>query len=193
MSPNANIPELHTARLILRAFRLEDAAAVQRLAGDRAIADTTISVPHPYRLDQAQAWIARLATDWEEGRSVGFAITLSPAVVVGAIGLRDLDAEHAQAEVGFWIGREHWGLGYATEAGQAVLRFAFETLGLNRVHAHHMVRNPASGRVLEKLGLRREGLLRQRVRKWGVYEDVILCAILRSDYEVFAETWHVPR
>ena len=62
------------------------------------------------------------------------------------------------------------------------MRFAFESLGLNRVYAHHMVRNPASGRVLAKLGMQREGLLRQRVRKNDAFEDVVLCALVREDW-----------
>jgi RimJ/RimL family protein N-acetyltransferase len=98
------------------------------------------------------------------------------------VGLREIDAEHSQAEMGFWIGVQSWGKGYATEAARRVVRYAFEELKLNRVYAHHMVRNPASGRVLEKVGLKREGLLRQRVRKWGVFEDVVLLAILHDDW-----------
>ena len=93
--------------------------------------------------------------------------------------MRDIDTEHCQAELGFWIWVECWGKGFAAEAGRAVIDYRFLELPLNRIHAHHMVRNPASGRVLEKLGLKREGLLRQRVRKWSVFEDVILMAILR--------------
>ena len=84
--------------------------------------------------------------------------------------------------MGFWIGMDWWGKGYATEAAQEVIRYGFEHLKLNRVYAHHMVRNPASGRVLEKVGMKREGLLRQRVRKWGVFEDVVLMAILNEDW-----------
>ena len=60
--------------------------------------------------------------------------------------------------------------------------FGFERLGVNRICAFHITRNPASGRVLEKAGFRREGLLRQRVRKWGVFEDVVVLAVLREDW-----------
>lgn len=69
-----------------------------------------------------------------------------------------------------------------SEAIGAVLRLAFEDLGLNRVHAYHMVRNPPSGRVLASHGFRAEGVLRERVRKWGVFEDVVLQALLRADW-----------
>lgn len=75
----------------------------------------------------------------------------------------------------------HWGQGFATEAARAVVRHGFETLGLNRIYAHHMTRNLSSGRVLERIGMRREGLLRQRVLKWGRFEDVVIYAVLRGD------------
>jgi len=61
-----------------------------------------------------------------------------------------------------------------TEAAEALLLYAENTLGLHRIEAYHMARNPGSGRVLEKLGFRQEGLLRDRVRKWGQREDVLL-------------------
>jgi RimJ/RimL family protein N-acetyltransferase len=68
------------------------------------------------------------------------------------------------------------------EALAAVLRYAFQDLDLNRVYAYHMVRNPMSGRVLSRLGFEVEGILRQRVRKWGLFEDVVLQALLRADW-----------
>jgi RimJ/RimL family protein N-acetyltransferase len=95
--------------------------------------------------------------------------------------VRDIDREHSQAELSFWLAPKLWGRGCMSEAVQAALRYGFDELGLNRLYAYHMERNPASGRVLEKNGFRREGLLRQRVRKWDRYEDVVLWAIVRSD------------
>ncbi len=174
---------LETERLVLRLLTPEDAAAVARLAGSREIADTTISIPHPYSEEQARAWIAAHTSQSGTGKEIVFGVaTKEDAQLIGAVGLRDIDAEHSQAEIGFWIGVESWGRGYATEAARRVVRYAFEDLKLNRVYAHHMVRNPASGRVLEKVGMKREGLLRQRVRKWGVFEDVVLLAVLRDDW-----------
>jgi ribosomal-protein-alanine N-acetyltransferase len=175
-------PTLRTARLLLGTFTPEDAPELQRLAGAREIADTTVSIPHPYDLDHALAWIGQQRREAVRGRATNFAIRLLPdGPLIGSAGLRDIDPEHLQAELGFWIGREWWGQGYAREAAAAVIRFGFESLGLNRICAHHMARNPAAGKVLRALGMRQEGLLRQRVRKWGVYEDVVLYAIVRDD------------
>jgi RimJ/RimL family protein N-acetyltransferase len=155
---------------------------LQRLAGAREIADTTVSIPHPYDLDHALAWIGQQRREAVRGRATNFAIRLlADGPLIGSVGLRDIDPEHLQAELGFWIGREWWGQGYAREAAAAMIEFGFDTLGLNRICAHHMVRNPAAGKVLQAAGMRQEGMLRQRVRKWGVYEDVVLYAILRDD------------
>jgi RimJ/RimL family protein N-acetyltransferase len=177
-------PTLRTQRLVLGAFILRDAEDVQRLAGARDIADTTLAIPHPYELKHALAWIEQQQQETLVGSSFNFAVRLSSAgSLIGSVGLRDIDPEHRQAELGFWIGRDWWGQGYAREAAGAVLRFGFETLDLNRICAHHMARNPASGRVLLALGMQREGVLRQRVRKWGKYEDVVLYAILRADLD----------
>ena len=152
------------------------------MAGAREIADTTVSIPHPYDLDHALAWIGHQRRESVRGRAINFAIRLFPeSQLIGCAGLRDIDPEHLQAELGFWIGREWWGKGYAREAAAEVLRFGFEDLGLNRICAHHMVRNPAAGRVLVHIGMQREGLLRERVRKWGVFEDVAIYSMLRAD------------
>ena len=175
-------PSIRTARLRLGAFSLEDAASLQQLAGDRRIADTTVSIPHPYELDHALAWIAHQRRELVRGRTINFAIRLlSGAPLIGSAGLRDIDPAHRQAELGFWIGVDWWGRGYAKEAAKAVIGYGFETLGLNRICAHHMARNPAAGRVMLSLGMRQEGVMRERVRKWGVYEDVVLYAVLRED------------
>ncbi len=181
VKPSSTVPILHTARLVLRSFTLGDAPGLPALAGRREIADTTISVPHPYSEEHAREWISRQPALAAEGKEFSFAVTLDNQLI-GAVGLRDVSKEHLHAEMGGWIGVPWWGKGYASEATAAVLRFAFEDLKLNRVHAHHMVRNPASGRVLEKVGMRKEGVLRQAVRKWGVFEDVVILSILREDW-----------
>lgn len=175
---------LKTDRLALRSFKAADAPTLARLAGTRRIADTTISVPHPYTLEQATQNIRRFQRDWRLRTGLHFAIAHreSPERLFGYVALRDIEGEHGVAELSFWIGEEQSGHGYVTEAGMEVLRFAFEELRLNRVCAYHMVRNSASGRVLEKIGMRQEGCLRQRCRKWDIFEDVLLWAIVSADY-----------
>jgi [ribosomal protein S5]-alanine N-acetyltransferase len=176
-------PTLEATRLILRPCTLDDAPTVARLAGRREIADTTITIPHPYSEQQAKDWVARNIEDWNQGKEAVFAIvTKQDRQLVGAMGLRDIDREHSQAEMSIWVGVDWWGQGYATEASRALLQFGFETLKLNRIYAHHMLRNPASGRVLEKAGMKQEGMLRERVRKWGVFEDVVLLAVIKKDW-----------
>lgn len=175
--------KLETKRLRLRPLTPEDAPTVARLAGRREIAHTTISIPHPYSEPHAQEWIAAHTGQQNSAKQVAFGVTIrTDGQLIGAVGLREIDTEHCQTEMGFWIGLDWWGKGYATEAAKAVIRYGFQELKLNRIYAHHMVRNPVSGRVLEKIGMKQEGLLRQRVRKWGVFEDVVLLAILQDDW-----------
>ncbi len=179
--PSILQPTIETGRLTLRPLTPDDAPVLARLAGRREIADTTISIPHPYSEAQARTWIAEQSEQFAAGKGVAFAIQWK-GMFIGAVGLRDIHPEHRHAEMGCWIGTDWWDQGCATEAAGAVLRYGFESLKLNRIHAHHMVRNPASGRVLEKIGMQREGLLRQCVCKWGVFEDVVVLAILWADW-----------
>lgn len=174
--------ELRTQRLCLRPFSIEDAPRLALLAGKRRVADTTISIPHPYSTEKAEDTIVRFTQEQMSGAAYHFAIALIENSVefFGYFGLRDIDQEHLSGELSFWIDESASGRGYITEAGQAILNFAFAKLGLNRICAYHMVRNTGSAKVLCRLGLQQEGILRQRVRKWGVFEDVCLSAIMRE-------------
>ncbi len=175
-------PILRTQRLVLRPFCLEDAPTVQHLAGARAVADTTANIPHPYPDGAAERWISTHSTRFAAGEAAIFAITLLPSgELIGAIGL-EIAREHARAELGYWVGMPYWNQGYCTEAGRAFVEYAFRTLGLHRVHAAHFRRNPASGRVLQKIGMRYEGRLRQHMRKWDSFEDLECYGLLRDEY-----------
>jgi len=174
-------PTIETERLVLRSFTLADAPDVQRLAGDRDIASTTLNIPHPYEDGMAEQWIGKHQEKYEEGELV-FAIVLrSDQSLIGAIGL-NVNQQHDNAELGYWIGKPYWNQGYCTEAAEAVVRYGFEVLGLNRIHASHLKRNPASGRVMQKIGMTNEGCLRQHVKKWRVFEDVEKYGLLKSDF-----------
>src|SRR5207244_1300970 len=85
--------------------------------------------------------------------------------LLGAIG-QAIDRQHDHGEMGYWIGLPYWNRGYCTEAARSVLAFAFAEIGLHRVFAHHLVRNPASGRVIQKIGMAFEGVHRDAIKKW---------------------------
>jgi RimJ/RimL family protein N-acetyltransferase len=181
MTP-AEQPTLATERLILRPFALSDAGRVQELAGEQEIAATTLRIPHPYEDGMAEEWIGTLGGNWLEGREATFAVTRrEDGSLTGSISLV-LQRDHERAEVGYWIGKPYWSRGYATEAVGEILRFAFEDLGLHRVQATFLPTNPASGKVLIKAGLTREGRLRQYVKKGGRFEDLELYSLLAGEY-----------
>jgi len=176
-------PTLTTERLILRPFSTDDGPRVRALADDRDIAVFTLELPHPYREGMADEWIAAHREQYENGENIVYAVVLAESrELVGSVSLK-LNRRHERGELGYWIGKVYWGKGYATEACRELIRFGFETAGLNRIGAFHFTRNPASGRVMEKVGMRFEGTLRQAVKKWGCFEDVNLYAVLRADFE----------
>lgn len=175
-------PELSTERLLLRPLTLDDAPTIQKLAGDKAVASTTGRIPHPYEDGTAEAWIGTHRQAFEEDKETIFGITLKEdGTLLGCIGLT-INREHERAALGYWIGKPYWGKGYCTEAARAVVRFGFEELGLNRIYATHFTRNPASGRVMAKIGMTHEGCHREHFMKWGVLEDLVTYAILRSEF-----------
>ena len=179
-------PTLETDRLFLRPFALSDAPRVRELACDFAIADTTLNVPHPYKDGMAEEWISTHLPKYETGELVNFAITVIESdLLIGAISM-SINARFRRAELGYWVGEEYWNCGYCTEAARAVIKYGFSQLSLNKIVAHHISRNPASGRVMIKSGMRKEGSFREHVFKAGKFEDLEGYGILRSDWEVSA-------
>jgi ribosomal-protein-alanine N-acetyltransferase len=175
-------PVLETNRLVLRSFSLTDSPVVQKLAGDRSIAETTLHIPHPYEDGMAEEWIGSHRERYEKGEAITFAITLLDGnTLIGAIGL-EINQQHERAELGYWIGQAYWNNGYCTEAAEAVVRFGFDKLRFIRIHAAHFSRNKASGRVMEKIGMKHEGRLRNHIKKWGRSEDLEIYGILREEF-----------
>lgn len=180
----AEQPTIESGRLILRPFSLNDAKRVQELAGEKEIADNTLFIQHPYPDGLAEEWIGSHKTKFEKKEEVVFAITLKESgELVGAIGLV-INELLNNAEMGYWIGKPYWRNGYATEAAGIVINYGFEKMGLNKIHAHHITGNPASGVVMRRNGMKREGFLRKHMFKNGVYEDVIQYGILKDEFEV---------
>ena len=176
-------PELLTERLLLRPFRASDGPDVQRLAGAHEVADMTMTVPHPYPDGAAEAWIATHAKSWDEGTAATYAIIeRTGGHLVGAVGLHIVRA-HALAELGYWIGVPFWNRGYASESSRSLIELGFSALALHRIQARHFLRNPASGRVMQKLGMTLEGVMRGAARKWDRFEDLAMYAILAPEWK----------
>jgi ribosomal-protein-alanine N-acetyltransferase len=177
-------PTIVTERLILRPYRMEDVAELQRLIGERDVVATLTDVPYPYEDGMAEEWIKGRQESFEQGKSVDLAIThRQDGFLTGGSSLMNINQQSERAEIAYWLGKPYWRKGYGTEAAKAIVKYGFETLGLNRINGRHFGNNPASGRILKKIGMKHEGRQRQAFKKWGKFEDFELYGILRSEYE----------
>ncbi len=176
-------PTLTTERLILRPLRESDATAVAAGAGDKRVARYLIQVPSPYPIALARAWVRHRSQWWELGRGVTLAIAdrAAPSELLGTASLRRY-ARDRRAELGYWLIAAAWGQGYATEATRAIVDYGFRSFNLARVYAMVLAGNTISERVLDKLGMIREGVQRQHVKKGRKLHDVTLYGVLRDDW-----------
>lgn len=175
------IPTLVTEHLLLRPFALGDAATVRDVAGHPDVARTTLNIPHPYPDGAAEAWIGTHAGNAATGTGYTWAMTRrTDGLLMGAISLV-VSARHRRAEMGYWLGVPYWNRGYTTEAARSVVAFGFGELDLHRIQAMCLPRNVASSRVMEKAGLRFEGLLRDYIRKGEQFEDIAIYGLLRHE------------
>lgn len=176
------LPTLQLERLILRPFDLDDAKVVKELAGDKYIAEMTLNIPYPYEDGVAEEWIETHSNNFNEDRSLSLAIIYKEdKYLIGAISI-GCTKKFDHGELGYWIGRKYMNKGYCTEAAKGIVKYGFEVMNLNRIFARHLGKNPASGKVMEKLGMKYEGLLRQHVKKWGEYEDLVHYGLLKDEY-----------
>jgi ribosomal-protein-alanine N-acetyltransferase len=148
MANSRAMVELRTERLRLRTFRDSDATAFVALAGDFAVARMTSDIPHPLDERSAAPWLRQ---DPDEAR---FAIEYNGRLV-GGVGY--FCRSSGAGELGFWLGREYWGLGFATEASRAVVEYGFGTGRVPAFSSSHFLDNPASQHVLVKLGFEPSG------------------------------------
>jgi len=177
-----SMPTLETPRLILRRIAMSDAKDIFAYSCDEEVArhvlwsaqksvgeakDYCRFMMRKYKCDEPSSWgIIEKAT----------------GKLVGTIGFMDYSEDNASVEVGYSLARWLWNSGYMTEALSRVIDYAFDSMDLNRIEAQHELTNPSSGRVMEKCGMRKEGVLRQRLYNKGRYVDVALYAILRCDW-----------
>ena len=176
------LPVLETADLILRPMRMKDARDIYAYASDLRVARYVLWDPHR-SIGDTRAYIRYVRLAYRRGEPSSWAVVCrNNQKVIGSIGVMAWSPVHHAAEVGYSFSREYWNRGFATQALSTVIRCLFTCLpDLNRLEAQHDVRNPASGRVMEKCGMRKEGILRNRLCNKNEFVDVALYAILRSD------------
>lgn len=173
---------LRSERLLLRPYRPDDVPVMVEHLNDFEIAKTTLMLPHPYRTSDAEGWLATHEETFRSGRGEVFAIERSAdQQLIGGIDIR-INAEHACAEIGYLIYRAYWNQGFASEAARRLVHHGFEDLGLARIHAHHFAGNEGSGRVLQRCGMRFEGVLRGHIERWGTRHDLVLYGVLREEF-----------
>ncbi|MBX6342118.1 MAG: GNAT family N-acetyltransferase, partial [Thermomicrobiaceae bacterium] len=138
----------------------------------------------PHRsIEESRAFLRQVLAAYATGRTGTWGIVdRASGRVVGTVTLFNVDQGDRRAEIGYALARPLWGRGYMTEAVRAVLAFGFEALGLNRIEAMCEAPNVASARVMEKVGMRYEGTLRQYLFSKGAFQDMRLYAILREEW-----------
>ncbi len=175
--------ELKTERLLLNSFRDSDGSLVAKLAGDKRVVEMTASIPYPYETQMAVSWIQSHEKQREEDFNYIFAIRLRESgELIGCMNI-GLNKGHDRGYLGYWIGHDYWGRGYCTESLKKIIKFGFEEKNLNKIWAEHKSLNVASGRVMEKAGMKHEGVMRDHYKQGeNSYLDMSLKSILRKEY-----------
>ena len=173
---------LETQRLILRRFRIEDAEDMFR--NWAASEDVTRFLTwEPYKsVEDVKSYIQWVIDSYKDDKYEWMIEWKETHEVIGTIGVISIREDIASCEIGYCMSERFWGRGIMPEALGEVIRFLFDEVGMNRIAATHDVRNPKSGRVMEKCGLRYEGTHRQASRNNQGICDSVMRAILREDY-----------
>jgi RimJ/RimL family protein N-acetyltransferase len=187
---------LTTERLVLRPFTPADAGAVHTACQDPEIPRWT-TVPSPYTYEHAESFVGTVCPDgWRDDTLYNFAVTTKDGErLVGSMGLvrlGELKTPQRQAELGYWTAREMRGLGYTAEAARAVVRWAFEELGVERMEWFTEAGNAGSRAVALKAGFKMEGTLRSKIPYNGTRRDAWTGSLLPSDLGLSTETPYLP-
>ena len=171
--------ELQTDRLLLRPFDFRDVEDVLSYASEPEFG-RYLSLPQPYTRDDAAKFVARQILDEWSTRPT-FAIVFDEHVV-GGVGLR-VEGRAERGELGYALAKQHWGKGLTVEAARAVVGWGFERYGVHKVIAYAALGNRQSWRVMEKLGMTREGVKRSHSKIGGEYVDWVAYGVLREEWE----------
>ena len=177
-----DLPTLETERLILRKMTLDDAEAVFAYASDPEVTRYVIWDTHR-AIEDSKRFLHTVVERYENAEAADWGIVYKGnGRFIGGCGIVQWNSDHARAEMGYVLSREHWGRGLIPEAVRAMITFGFERMSLNRIEARCMTENVASARVMEKARMIYEGTFQQREYIKGAYRDIKLYAILKSEY-----------
>lgn len=177
------LPDLETERLLLRALTVNDAEDLYAYARDPQVARYVSWEAHP-DLAFTRAYLQSVEKKYEQGPHYDWGVVYRETNrLIGTCGYPRIDLPNRRCEIGYALSRDYWGQGIITEAAREVIRYGFETLDLYRIEALCEVPNIGSARVMEKVGMRFEGIRRGYVVVDGLPRDMKSYAILRPDYE----------
>ncbi len=175
------MPDIDTPRLLLRRMTMADAQDIFAYSRDPEVSRHVLWDAHR-SIHDSRAYLRYILRQYRAGEPSSWGIELKETGhLIGTIGYMWWNQEYHSAEVGYSLSRTYWNQGLMSEALRAIIRFGFDEMHLHRIEAQHEVTNPASGRVMEKAGMRPEGILRGRLYNKGRYVDVALYAIVYGD------------
>lgn len=169
-------------RIYLRPVRRSDAVPIYRYARHREISRFTY-VPYPYRLEDSYAFLKSLRRWRRKGTSEVFGmVDKGSDQLLGLIGMHRIDRVNKRVEIGYWLGKEHWGKGITSEAVRLVVRYAFKDMKLQKVVARVWHPNVASATLLKKCGFKLEGCLRRQTFRNHRWYDEFMFGILKEEF-----------
>ena len=167
-------------RIILRKMSIKDLDDVYEYARDSRVSEHLLWSPHPSK-DFTKRYLQYIEKKYRKCEFFDWAVELH-GKMIGTCGFTSLSVDNQSGEVGFVLNSKYWGKGIAREAASLVIKYGFETLGLNRIESRYMLENTQSRRVMEKCGMRYEGTLRKSILSKGKYRDIGVFSILKEEY-----------
>jgi hypothetical protein len=176
------LERLHSDRIVLRQARLSDIPRLTESLSDQKVNRWLVRVPKPYREEHAHQWVKSNSDRIKKGEALPYSIEhIESGILIGGISLNNINQRDKSAELGYWIARDYWGEGYATEGVRLLCRYGFNKLSLHRIYAWVHSENTGSFMVLEKIGFRREGVCQKASNVTGRWKDDYLYGLLKTD------------